>query len=263
MKRQSLSKKVRFEVFKRDSFTCQYCGKKAPEVILAVDHIEPVAKGGSDDMLNLITSCFDCNSGKSDRTLDDTTVLHKQHKQLAELQERRQQIEMMFEWQKSLMSLDDQIVEELSLFWHERVDPFSLNANGRRELKKLSKRYSIDELMEAIEAAVTQYVEYDQDDVPTLESVEHAWRKVGSICSIRQAEKEKPYLPDLFYIRGILRNRLSYVNDWMAKKLLEDAFILGASAEQLKEDAKHVRNWTEWRESIERFVRERTSDSGK
>ena len=123
MKRQSLSKKVRFEVFKRDSFTCQYCGKKAPEVILVVDHIEPIAKGGSDDMLNLITSCFDCNSRKSDRTLDDTTVLHKQLKQLAELQERKQQIEMMFEWQKSLMSLDDQVVEELSLFWHERVDP--------------------------------------------------------------------------------------------------------------------------------------------
>ena len=123
MKRQSLSKKVRFEVFKRDSFTCQYCGKKAPEVILAVDHIEPVAKGGADDMLNLITSCFDCNSGKSDRTLDDTTILDKQHKQLAELQERKQQIEMMFEWQKSLMRLDDQVVEELSLFWHERVDP--------------------------------------------------------------------------------------------------------------------------------------------
>ena len=65
-------------MFKRDSFTCQYCGKKAPEVILAVDHIEPVAKGGADDMLNLITSCFDCNSGKSDRTLDDTTILDKQ-----------------------------------------------------------------------------------------------------------------------------------------------------------------------------------------
>ena len=149
-------------------------------------------------MLNLITSCFDCNSGKSDRTLGDTTILDKQHKQLAELQERKRQIEMMFEWQKSLMSLDDQVVEELSLFWNERVNPFSLNANGRRRLKKLAKRYSIDELMPAIEAAVTQYVEYDQDDVPTLESVEHAWRKVGSICSIRQAEKEKPYLPDLF-----------------------------------------------------------------
>ncbi|WP_446008353.1 HNH endonuclease [Candidatus Electrothrix sp.] len=59
--RKSLSKKLRFEVFKRDSFTCQYCGKVAPNVILEVDHIEPVSKGGSNELLNLITSCYDCN----------------------------------------------------------------------------------------------------------------------------------------------------------------------------------------------------------
>jgi len=32
--RKTISKKIRFEVFKRDSFTCQYCGKSAPEIIL-------------------------------------------------------------------------------------------------------------------------------------------------------------------------------------------------------------------------------------
>lgn len=31
VERKQLSKKLRFEVFKRDSFTCQYCGKKSPE----------------------------------------------------------------------------------------------------------------------------------------------------------------------------------------------------------------------------------------
>ena len=45
-KRKALSQKIRFEVFKRDSFTCQYCGRKAPDVVLQVDHIVPVAKGG-------------------------------------------------------------------------------------------------------------------------------------------------------------------------------------------------------------------------
>lgn len=63
--RKPLSKRVRFEVFKRDSFTCQYCGKQPPEVILHVDHIAPVAEGGSDDFDNLITSCQDCNLGKA------------------------------------------------------------------------------------------------------------------------------------------------------------------------------------------------------
>ena len=37
--RKPIGKKMRFEVFKRDKFTCQYCGRKAPDVILEVDHI--------------------------------------------------------------------------------------------------------------------------------------------------------------------------------------------------------------------------------
>jgi 5-methylcytosine-specific restriction endonuclease McrA len=48
----AISKKIRFEVFKRDSFICQYCGRSAPNVTLEVDHIEPISKGGTDDILN-------------------------------------------------------------------------------------------------------------------------------------------------------------------------------------------------------------------
>ena len=66
-KRKNVSNKTRFEVFKRDNFTCQYCGKSAPEVVLNVDHIEPVSKGGSNDISNLITSCFECNNGKGNK----------------------------------------------------------------------------------------------------------------------------------------------------------------------------------------------------
>lgn len=42
-----ISKKLRFEVFKRDCFTCQYCGEKAPNVKLEVDHIKPVSNYGN------------------------------------------------------------------------------------------------------------------------------------------------------------------------------------------------------------------------
>lgn len=68
-KRRSMGKKLRFEIFKRDSFTCQYCGRQPPEVVLEVDHICPVSKGGESNRLNLVTSCQDCNRGKSDREL--------------------------------------------------------------------------------------------------------------------------------------------------------------------------------------------------
>lgn len=87
-KRKSISKKTRFEVFKRDSFKCQYCGKSAPEVVLEVDHIKPVAEGGKTTMLNLITACRDCNRGKGKRKLDDKTELAKQKAELDLLNEK-------------------------------------------------------------------------------------------------------------------------------------------------------------------------------
>jgi CRISPR/Cas system Type II protein with McrA/HNH and RuvC-like nuclease domain len=61
----SITKKIRFEVFKRDGFKCQYCGKTPPCVMLEVDHIQPKSKKGIDDINNLITACFDCNRGKT------------------------------------------------------------------------------------------------------------------------------------------------------------------------------------------------------
>lgn len=66
----AITKKIRFEIFKRDGFACAYCGKTPPEITLEVDHIEPKSKGGKDDINNLITACFDCNRGKRDIPLD-------------------------------------------------------------------------------------------------------------------------------------------------------------------------------------------------
>ena len=62
--RSPLSSKLRFDVFRRDKYVCQYCGACGPKVELEVDHVIPVARGGTDDMNNLKTSCFDCNRGK-------------------------------------------------------------------------------------------------------------------------------------------------------------------------------------------------------
>lgn len=49
----------------------QYCGAKAPDVLLHVDHIDPVAGGGSSDVLNLATACVAfCDVGSTASTLD-------------------------------------------------------------------------------------------------------------------------------------------------------------------------------------------------
>lgn len=101
--------------------------------------------------------------------------------------------------------------------------------------------------------ATKQYLQYDNDQ-PTQESVSHAWSKIGGICRIKKLEKSKPYMRELFYIRGILRKRLKYLNEWQCLKLLEEAYQCGASPEKLKEHACNVRNWTQWRQDIETFI---------
>ena len=62
--RMPLPKKLRFEVLKRDGFACQYCGQGAPHVVLHVDHVIPVSRGGTNDPDNLVAACESCNSGK-------------------------------------------------------------------------------------------------------------------------------------------------------------------------------------------------------
>lgn len=69
-KRKSIGNTKRFNIFKRDEFTCQYCGNHPPKVILHLDHIHPVSKGGDNSEDNLITSCFECNMGKGAKLLD-------------------------------------------------------------------------------------------------------------------------------------------------------------------------------------------------
>ena len=65
---------LRWEVLKRDAFTCQYCGRSAPEVKLEVDHIIPVSEGGKDTKDNLITACYSCNRGRSSLSLRDKYI---------------------------------------------------------------------------------------------------------------------------------------------------------------------------------------------
>lgn len=61
----AITKRIRFEILRRDNHTCQYCGASAPDVVLHIDHVMPEALGGSDKADNLVTACKDCNAGKA------------------------------------------------------------------------------------------------------------------------------------------------------------------------------------------------------
>lgn len=105
--RRSLGKRVRFDVFKRDGFQCQYCGATPPSVILQVDHIQPVADGGSNDADNLVTSCQPCNIGKGARALSSVP------ESLKERAERTEEAEaQLFGYQQILAERDKRLEDE-------------------------------------------------------------------------------------------------------------------------------------------------------
>ena len=73
-RRKSISPRRRYEILRRDDHTCRYCGGRAPDVALTVDHVIPVALGGTDDPTNLVAACKDCNTGKASTAPDAPTV---------------------------------------------------------------------------------------------------------------------------------------------------------------------------------------------
>jgi 5-methylcytosine-specific restriction endonuclease McrA len=55
---------VRDYVYRRDDYRCQSCGASVTETKLSIDHIIPLAIGGSNDLSNLQTLCLPCNQRK-------------------------------------------------------------------------------------------------------------------------------------------------------------------------------------------------------
>ena len=184
-KRSEITKKVRFEVFKRDKFTCQYCGRMAPDVVLEVDHIKPIAEGGNNGMLNLITSCRDCNRGKGKVRLSDDQEVKKQQEELRILAEKREQLKMMMDWRMELSSLQQEEVEYVCDYWYVTNGTYSLNDRGRAAVMDLLKQFSIQEILDAIDIALAQYYKGDQ------RTVEKALTKVGGICYNRKKARRE------------------------------------------------------------------------
>ena len=80
IKRPRLQKKLtRVEVFNRDQYTCQYCGRQARE--LTLDHVSPRRRGGKHTWENVVSACIPCNRHKGGCTPSEAgmRLLHQPH----------------------------------------------------------------------------------------------------------------------------------------------------------------------------------------
>lgn len=290
----TLSKRVRFGVFKRDSFACQYCGAAAPNVQLHVDHIVPVSEGGSDDPSNLVTACAACNFGKgainlnesdlaaldttrgaaemderrpddgqgdpqypaADGTLSEDFIDARDHAQA--LAERRTQLEMMIEWREEVIGLQDEAIDALDRRIVERTG-LSMSEEYRQRMRRWVRRHGLAVIFEALEDALDQMLEW-QDGVVTLASWERALSAIPQVAELGQVARDKPHFRELVYICGLLRRRLPYFNELRCLRLMEDGVQAGASIEAMKAFARTVKSWTAFRRGIEEYIKDYAVD---
>jgi hypothetical protein len=192
--RKALTKKTRFEVFKRDSFTCQYCGRSSPDVVLNADHIVPIAEGGANEVLNLITACFECNAGKSDRKLDDSAVVRKQIEQLKEINARREQIQMIAEWRRGLKSVEDHLREA----WQITLSPA-----GKKKFRASLRKYGLNLVLESLDKSADSYLHDPTDEAQIEKYLNYSHR----ICYWTDLQKKDPGIEDVSKICGIATSR--------------------------------------------------------
>jgi 5-methylcytosine-specific restriction endonuclease McrA len=67
-------RKVKFSrrnIYLRDDYTCQYCGRVPPRDELTIDHVIPRSKGGRSTWDNVVLSCYRCNLDKASKTLEE------------------------------------------------------------------------------------------------------------------------------------------------------------------------------------------------
>jgi len=158
----SISQKLRFEVFKRDGFICQYCGNHPPEIILECDHIHPVSKGGNNDINNLITSCFDCNRGKINNELSNIPNSLEVNKNII-LEKESQYLE----YQKAIKKVEKRIKREIKDIENLYNETFPESKFTKRfkevSIKMFIERLEFHEVYYAM-AKATSYLNEDPEN---------------------------------------------------------------------------------------------------
>lgn len=153
MKRKCLSKRARFEVFKRDGFVCQYCGAHPPDATLEVDHIVPVAEGGPDDPDNLVTACLPCNRGKAAIPL--TSIPESLEEKAAMVAEREEQLRGFYDVMEARRARI-----ESEMWWVAEVfDPEAGKGHPREYLeayKRFNEKLGVHAVIEAAEIAMAR-----------------------------------------------------------------------------------------------------------
>ncbi len=189
MARKALSKRTRFEIFKRDGFQCIYCGVTPERAVLRVDHVKPVAEGGGDEPENLVTACHDCNAGKGPVPLEQRK--HVVGKATEEAKEQPEQIREWLALQREMTAAKSEVVAALEEQWGRTVGYVSRNLTGK--LPGMVQEFGAERMAEAIDIVAQKRLGDGQNQVRYLCGIARNWRTEGvpKVEAVQPAEPEE------------------------------------------------------------------------
>lgn len=154
MERVALSKKQRFNVFKRDFFKCQYCGATPPAAVLEVDHIHPVCKGGKNTIDNLVTACFDCNRGKGGTLLTSMPLSVTEKADL--LAEKLAQVKAFEKLLRTIRKNEDVAIDSVEAVFIHYFEESGFTEKFRQSVREFLKSINQYDLADYMHKACTK-----------------------------------------------------------------------------------------------------------
>jgi hypothetical protein len=106
--------------------------------------------------------------------------------------------------------------------------------------------------MKAADASFDSYLVFEGNK-PTTESWEKAFAKIPAVANLQKQEEDRPWLKDLFYIQGILRNR-SRAPRLDRIEYLEHIYLSGGSIEGMTKDAKRAKDFIAFEEMYDGWL---------
>ena len=156
----SVSTRLRFEILKRDGFRCHYCGATAMSAPLHVDHVLATSRGGTDDPGNLITSCQDCNLGKSNIDLEDVRATGADEQAVERALEHADQVRAYLDAQREVDRARHEVLAYVADIWVKRVSSH-WTENAEAHLRAAIRKHHLDHVVEAVEAVARKRINYE------------------------------------------------------------------------------------------------------
>lgn len=155
--------------------------------------------------MNLVTSCIDCNLGKSDKKLSDLSTVEKQRQQVESLSERREQLALMMQWRDGLEDLQKRQLSIAVERFNNMLPDSILSKTGEDNLGKLVKAYGLENVLNHMHAAHDKAAK-NNGGIPDITAT---FKNIGKLISIQNMD---PVEKNARYICGILRNKFGFID---------------------------------------------------